>query len=170
MQFNVASLLKEHTGASRVFAVDDDLLIDGERTRIEGGARLDRTPRGVLVRAELGGTARAPCSRCLRPVAFPLRISFEEEYLPQVDLVTGSPFALEDGEEDAYRISARHILDLSEPVRQYWSMALPMAPVCDDACAGICPVCGEERPAAGHACAPEPADARWAELVKLKLG
>lgn len=167
MQINVASLLKEHTGETREYEIDEDLAIDGEPRRVRGEVRFDRTPRGILVRAHLSAQAAAECSRCLKPLQIPIAIDFEEEFVPSIDVDTGQRVEPEEGEEDAYRISARHVLDLSVPVREYWAMATPMAPVCDEDCRGICPVCGRAAGAPDHACAREQVDARWAKLAEL---
>jgi uncharacterized protein len=99
----------------------------------------------------------------------PVEVAFDEEYLPTIDVHTGAPVEPPEGQEDAYRIDRRHMLDLSEPIEQYWTMALPMAPACSDDCAGICPVCGKDR-TPGHACEAEGGDDRWAKLRQLKLG
>jgi uncharacterized protein len=169
MQFNVSSLLKEHTGATREYDIDDDLMVEGERRHVRGHARLDRTPRGILVRSHVSGTAHGECSRCLKPITFPVDIQLEEQYIPTVDPDTGVHIEPEEGEEDAYRIDARHTLDLSEAIAQYWTLAQPMAPLCDDACAGLCPVCGEKISGADHPCTREQVDARWEKLGQLKL-
>ena len=170
MQFNVSSLLKEPTGASREYEIDDDVPIDGKPRRLRGRARFDRTTGGILVRASLTGTMDDVCSRCLRPITTPITIEFGEEYIPTVDVTTGARVDVQEGAEEAYRIDARHTLDLSEAASQYWSMALPMAPVCSDDCAGLCPVCGGEVAGSDHACTREQVDARWAKLGTLKLG
>jgi len=170
MQFNVSSLLREGTGATRVFAIDDDLVIDGQRHPVRGEVRFDRTSRGVLVRARMGGTMSGECSRCLEPVTYGVDIEFEEEYLPTVDIHTGARFELEEGEDpESYRISERHFIDLAVPAREYWSIGLPMAPVCREDCAGLCPECGAELAAGEHACTADKSDARWAALGTLKL-
>jgi uncharacterized protein len=170
MQFNVSSLQKEPTGSTREYAIDDDIKIDGAARHVTGCVRFDRTPRGVLVRADVHGTMDDVCSRCVKPVAYPVEIEIAEEYIPTVDPTSGAAVEHVEGEEDAYRIDARHIIDLSEALAQYWALALPMAPVCDDDCPGLCPVCGEEIAAAGHTCTGEQIDSRWSALAKLKLG
>ncbi|MBI5287749.1 MAG: DUF177 domain-containing protein [Chloroflexi bacterium] len=169
MLYNVSTILKEHTGASREYDVDDDVQIDGETHSLHGHVRLDRTPRGVLVRAALRGTVQAPCSRCLRPATLPIDLAIEEEFVPTIDVISGARIETLEGEEDAYRISARHELDLREPVRQYWAMAMPMAPLCREDCAGLCPACGSEMNPE-HACAQPPLDERWAKLARLNEG
>ncbi len=169
MQFNVSSLLQEHTGALREYDIDDDVRIDGETHHFFGRCRLDRTPRGVLVRARLHGEASADCSRCLKPAQYPIDLVIEEEYIPTIDIINGGRVEPSETELDAYRISARHMLDLAEPVRQYWEMALPMAPVCADECRGLCQTCGAEIESDGHTCATDASDARWSKLSELKL-
>jgi uncharacterized protein len=171
MQFNVSSLLKEPTGSTREYAIDDGhIAMDGGGRAVSGAVRFDRTPRGIFVRAHLDGEMSDVCSRCLKPITFPVRIEIEEEYLPLVDVVTGTAVAAQEGDEDAYRISANHILDLAVPAQQYWALALPMAPLCSENCPGLCPLCGEEISMAGHTCTREQVDARWSKLANLKLG
>ncbi len=170
MQFNVASLLQEPTGATRVYDVDEDMQIDGATRRVSGHVRFDRTPRGVLVRADMHGTMDDMCSRCAKPITYPVDMEIAEEYVPTIDIVTGAAVETIEGEEDAYRVDAQHVIDLTDAVRQYWSVALPMAPLCDEECRGLCPVCGEDIASTGHACTGEEVDTRWAALARLKLG
>lgn len=169
MQFNVSSLLKEATGATREYDIDDDVRIDGATRHAAGHLRFDRTPRGILVRADVHGTADDVCSRCVKPITYPVDVEIAEEYLPTLDIVSGAPVEPEDGDEDAYRIDGHHVIDLTEAVAQYWALALPMAAVCDEECPGLCPVCGEEVASAGHACTGQQIDSRWSALAKLKL-
>ena len=169
MQFNVASLLNEPTGSTREYDIDD-VAIDGAKHHAVGHVRFDRTPRGLLVRAALHGTMDDVCARCVKPITYPIDLEIAEEYLPTVDLASGAPVAPDDGDEDAYRIDAHHVIDLTEAVSQYWTLALLMAPLCDEQCAGLCPVCGEGMAAAGHACTGDQIDSRWSALAKLQLG
>ena len=168
MEFNVADLLKEGYGAMREYPIDDDVRIDGVTHHLTGNVRLDRTPDGVLVRATLSGPVEATCSRCLTPITLDINVSFDEQYVPTIDVNTGARIEPPAGEEDAYRISPRHVIDLREPIEQYWSMALPMAPRCRADCPGLCPACGKEL-ADGHVCATETGDERWARLRDLRL-
>ncbi len=170
MQFNVSLLLKEPTGSTREYGIEDDIAIDGATHRVMGRVRLDRTPRGVLVRADVHGAMDDVCSRCVKPIAYPIDIDIAEEYIPTLDAASGAAIETVEGEEDAYRIDARHMLDLAEAVAQYWTLEVPMAPVCEDDCRGLCPICGEEIAAVGHACSGEEIDTRWSALAKLKLG
>lgn len=168
MEFNVADLLKDAYGAVRVYSIDDDVRIDGASRHLTGQLRLDRTPHGILARADLSGHVNATCSRCLKPITLTLSIHFEELYVPTIDVNNGARINVPEGQEDAYRITPRHVIDLREPIEQYWSMALPMAPLCRADCPGLCTTCGREL-SDGHTCAVEAVDDRWARLRDLRL-
>ena len=145
MQFNVAGLLQEPVGATRRHEVAEDVgRIDEQLMAtepVQGHAKLTRTNAGILVDAKLHTAVRLHCSRCLIELVVPLDLRFSEEYQPAVDIATG--LSLPQPEEwSVFKIDETHILDLSEAFRQYALLALPMAPLCDAACAGLCPECG----------------------------
>lgn len=168
MEFNVSSLLREHTAATREHDIDDDLTVDGETHHVRGHVRMDRTRNGILVRAAMRSDAEDECSRCLRPITYPVDLAFEEEYIPIVDVTTGAHVELPEGSEDAYRIDEHHILDLRQAASEYWTAARPMAPLCREDCPGLCPVCGELM-SGDHPCTREQVDARWEKLAQLRL-
>jgi uncharacterized protein len=168
MQFNASELLRASYGSFREHAIDDDVRIDGETRHVTGAVRFDRVPEGILVRAKIHGERRAECSRCLDAFGLPVDLTIEEQYIPTIDPVTGARVVPPDGEEDAYRITERHMIDLSVPIQHYWTMATPIAPVCREDCSGFCPACGA-RCNAGHACASDQTDDRWSKLRDLKL-
>ncbi|MEX2247340.1 MAG: DUF177 domain-containing protein [Dehalococcoidia bacterium] len=169
MQFNVATLLKEPTGATREHDIDEDVRIDGTPRHLRGHVRFDRTPDGVLVRARMSGAVGDTCSRCLEPLTMTLDIAFDEEFVAAADVSTGARLPVPEGKDEAYRIDEHHVLDVTEPVLQYWAMALPMAPVCDDACRGLCPDCGQKlTDGAPHPCSTDQLDARWEKLAQFR--
>jgi uncharacterized protein len=169
MQFNVSELLRESYGSFREFDIDEAVRVDGAPQRLTGRFRLDRVPQGIFVRTTLHGERAVECSRCLEPTVIPVDLRIEEQYVPTIDPHTGARISPPEGEEDAYRISERHMLDLTLPAQQYWMMALPIASVCSEDCAGLCSSCGARRED-GHACAEPQPDERWASLRNLKLG
>jgi DUF177 domain-containing protein len=169
VEFNVAQLLKGHTGDQRDYDIADEtvLLDEGQRTTVNGTVRLIRTPGGVLADASLSITAIEQCARCLKQLDEVMSIHVEEVYYPTVDVDTGHQLPPPEDPE-AFLISARHVLDLREPVRQYRWMSGALAPLCRAECRGLCPVCGanlnEEPP---HQHEPVPDD-RWAQLAELR--
>lgn len=144
MQINTAQLLKESVGATRNYEIDDDLSFEEEEIdgcHVRGDIELIRTDKSILVKGELEGQSNLMCSRCLEYFQQPLKFKIEEEFFPTVDVNRGgSPFVPEDS--TVFMIDEHHILDLSEAVRQYALIDIPMKPLCSNDCQGICPGCG----------------------------
>lgn len=149
MQINVAQLLKWPVGTTRIHPVDTDQPLqlddDGNVFVVTGGrVRLDRIPSGILVRGDAEGTLDLECGRCLELFTAPLRVHFEEEFTPSVDVLSGAP--LPAPEDDLlFSIDQNHILDLSEAIRQNVIASLPINPICSASCAGLCATCGANR-------------------------
>ena len=109
-------------------------------------------------RGEIRARVRAACRRCLVPVDV------------EVAQPVGAFFTEEANAEDAaaYIIQRRAAgLDLSEAVREELILAMPEYVLCQKACRGICPRCGEDLNRGECECKPEP-DPRWAPLEALK--
>lgn len=144
MQFNVAQLLKESTGATRAYELAEDLSeLDPELDPLNplvGTLRLLRTHSGVLVSGELSTALRITCNRCLAPIVIPVRFNIEENFRPLTEVTTGRYIhpdefegQQEDLEDEALLINEQHILNISEVVRQNIWLALPMYPTCEHA-------------------------------------
>lgn len=163
--FNVSGLVKEPVGSTREYELDDDVLLDGGSRHVAGHAKMLRTRDGVLVSAQVGGVEQERCSRCLRPVELPLRVEFDEEFFSTVDARTGVGLPPPE-DADAFRIDGQQQLALDEAVRQWWTAAIPMQPLCRADCAGLCPRCGRDWNDGPCSCGPE-RDERWAALEQL---
>jgi uncharacterized protein len=169
MQINVAQLLRASIGSVRDYDIKRviDITGDGVNSLVQGKVRLLRTNRSILVKGTLGTEVELTCSRCLGRFSCPLGINIEEEYYPTADVDTGVAIALPD-EPGCFTIDQNHILDLTEAVRQYALLAVPMKPLCKEDCAGLCPFCGHNLNQGPCGCPSQSADPRWAELSKLK--
>jgi uncharacterized protein len=168
MQINVSQLLREPIGSTRDYQVNGvaDVSGDGKDCQVQGEAELLRTQRSILVKCTLSIEVELICSRCLGLFRYPLTLKFEEEYLPTVDVVSGMPLPLPE-EPGAFTIDEHHILDLTEAIRQYTMLAIPMKPLCHDACAGLCQKCGHNLNQGPCDCPTQVIDPRWSELKKL---
>jgi uncharacterized protein len=168
MQINVSQLLQEPIGSTREHKFDDaaDILGDGKKQRVRGECRLLRIRRGILVKCSLETEVELTCGRCLKRFSHPLKIEFEEEFLPTIDITSGMP--LPRGEDTgAFTIDEHHIIDLTEPARQYALLAVPMKPLCRADCAGLCQKCGQDLNQGSCDCPTLEMDPRWSELAKL---
>jgi len=167
MQINVSQLLKSETGTTRNYTVDDELAVEGMVYPLKGELTLINIGKKILTIGNLTATATLTCGRCLKSFTIKLSLKIEDEYYPSIDVNTGLKL---DGPEDAdaFSIDEQHTLDLSEAIRQYILLALPMKPLCRRDCAGICQTCGKDLNEGKCECPSEAIDPRWAELLKLK--
>lgn len=170
MEINVSHLFKAPIGTVRNYEVNEvvDITGDGSGSLIQGEVRLMRTDRAILVKGALHTEIEATCSRCLSLFSCPLTISIEEEYFPTVDIVSGAPLSLPE-EAGCFTIDEHHILDLTEAIRQYALLAMPMKSLCREDCAGLCPNCGYNLNEMPCGCPAQEVDPRWAKLEKLAL-
>jgi len=169
MQINVAQLLKAPIGSTRDYEIKQviDITGDGASSLVQGKVRLLRTDRSILVKGTLDTGVELTCSRCLSPFNYSLTINIEEEYYPTADVDTGAAVPVPD-EPGCFTIDENHVLDLTEAVRQYALLAIPMKPLCREDCAGLCSYCGHNLNRGPCGCSPRGADPRWSELSKLQ--
>ncbi len=140
IQENVAQLLKEPVGSTRDYELDEpvDITGNGVGTQVKGKVRLTRTNRGILVRGTVNTGVEVTCSRCLSQFRCPLTFTIEEEYFPVIEVNSGAPLSPPD-EPGSFIIDEHHILDLTEAIRQYALLAMPMKPLCREDCTGLSP-------------------------------
>ena len=126
-----------------------------EGADLELNLKLEAVMEGVLV----SGTARAPltgeCVRCLDPLDDALEVRFAELFVAPGN----------DGDEETYWLQD-DLVELEPVVRDAVVLALPLQPVCEDDCPGLCPQCGArlaDDPGHGHT----DVDPRWAALEAL---
>ena len=170
MHYNVARLLKEPVGSTRTYRIGESGRTDDGYDFIspEGQLLLMRTDKGVWVNAKVGMKVSLSCSRCLKNFPCPVKVVIQEEYLPTVDINTGQSLYVPEREEGSFTIDQRHILDLTEALRQYAITSQPMKPLCYQDCPGLCHICGADRNGGLCSCEEETADFRWGTLLKLK--
>jgi uncharacterized protein len=107
------------------------------------------------------------CSRCLEPFRMTVDASFDIRYLPASEISTDTEREVEDEDlETSYYRDDQ--IDLNELLREQFYLALPMKPLCQEACKGLCPQCGVNLNAAPCDCAPAWEDPRLAGLRTLK--
>ena len=81
------------------------------------------------------------CSRCLEAFEVPVNATFELRYVPQAQNVGEGEREVAD-DDLATAFYRDGVLDLTELLREQFQLALPMKPLHDDDCRGLCAVCG----------------------------
>ncbi len=166
MQINVSQQLKSNIGTIRNYETHSIIDVEGSEIEIIGYVSLTKTNRGILVRGQFSSQIDMECSRCLCSFGYPLNFTIEEEYFPTLDIITGTSLPAPE-EIGSFTIDDHNILDLSEALRQYAVLAMPIKPLCRRDCAGLCPTCGANLNETKCECLPV-IDPRWEKLRNLK--
>jgi uncharacterized protein len=167
MQFNVSQLLREPSGSARAYEIDESVALgrEGEVQQLGGAVKLLRTDRAVWVTAVLDSEALCACSRCLDDYRQSVRMEIEEEFYPQDESKAAGGPARVDLLDEICRIDNDNILDLTEVIKQYYTLSLPMKPVCRSDCKGLCATCGANLNGFICGCDTSPRDSRWSPLL-----
>ncbi|MDP6495816.1 MAG: DUF177 domain-containing protein, partial [Dehalococcoidia bacterium] len=125
-----------------------------------------RTDRGILVKGNLRTHVDTTCGRCLNSFSAPVTCDIEEEFFPKIDMLNGASLP-PPPDPDTFCVDEHHILDLSEAVRQYALMTLPITLLCRSDCPGLCPECGHDLGEGPCTCHPTDRDSRLAKMEQL---
>ena len=128
-------------------------------TEVHLRLRLESVMEGVLVSGRIDAPVTGSCARCLDPIEDTLSLDVQELYAYE-----GSTTEATSEEDEVRRIEGDH-LDLEPLARDAVVLALPLAPVCTEDCAGLCADCGQRLDDLPADHAHEIVDARWAGLA-----
>ena len=168
MRINVSQQLKASIGSIRKYGVSGVVNVAGSESMVEGEVGLMCTDQGILIKGTLHTEVEVTCSRCLGLFSCPLTLNIEEEYLPITDVVSGASLPLPE-EPGCFTINEHHIIDLTEAIRQYALLAIPMKPLCRGDCAGLCLHCGHNLNRGPCPCSPQGTESHWSGLNRLAL-
>ena len=140
---------------------------------IEVDARLESVTEGVLLSADVYAVAKGECIRCLDPVEIVIERKIQELYNYEPTNERGKKKKRDEDEidldlEDELMMDG-NIMDLETPIRDAVVLSLPINPLCDEDCLGLCPDCGGKWADLPEDHAHDVVDARWASLSSLSL-
>jgi uncharacterized protein len=142
-----------------------------ELARVPAGAQLDLdiqlegVTEGVLVTATVTGPLAGECARCLEAFSSEFKVRFQELFVLAADAERA-----DDAEaDDSYLLDGSGLLDLEPAVRDAIVLELPLSPLCEDGCQGLCGECGvrlaDAEPGHGH----EQRGTLWAALKDFRM-
>ena len=106
------------------------------------------------------------CSRCLDGFQVPIESTFDVQYLPAAAAPADPDREVGEQELDT-AFYQDGVIDLRQLVREQIFLMLPMKPLCQESCAGLCAVCGTNLNTGSCECSPEWEDPRLAPLKAL---
>ena len=127
--------------------------------------RLESVMDGVLVSGTVTGPVSGECGRCLGPVSDMLTVKVQELFLyPET--------SMDHDEEDEVSQLQGDFLDLTPTLRDVVVLSLPITPLCQEDCQGLCATCGERyddlvEDAETHNDRHDTTDVRWGALAGL---
>jgi uncharacterized protein len=151
--------------AERTFRVDlEPILLGGQIYQVvpkDGGIalRVDRATGGFLVRVKVAATVYGACMRCLKEVV--LEEEGEEQEFAPTTRENWSDADLSPFIDDL-------VVDVPGFAREALVLGLPEKIHCTDACAGLCPQCGQDLNVVSCDCEAPALDPRLAKLREFK--
>ena len=129
-----------------------------ETDPLDANLKAESVVEGVLVTGRVAGDAKLTCARCLKSFHGPVSLDVCELYTtPGHELP----------EEEAYKVQGSEI-DLEPMLRDALVLSLPLNPVCEEACRGLCATCGQNLNDGDCNCVQDETDPRWAPLDALR--
>jgi uncharacterized protein len=126
--------------------------------------RVARDGAEVAVDGVVEATVPQVCGRCLESFPVSVRALIDLRFMPRPALGDTLELSSDDFETDFY---ADDQLNLAALVRTEATLALPMKPLCQPSCRGLCPGCGANRNVDACACPADRPDPRFAGLRGL---
>ena len=117
--------------------------------------RLESMHEGILVFAEVSGTAVGECGRCLIDIELPVQVEFRELFAYSLD------------EAFEFEVQDDHV-DLEPLIRDAVVLSLPFQPVCRPDCPGLDPETGQRLANAPELEPKVTRDPRWFALADFQ--
>jgi len=159
-------------------ALGFEVLAIAEDEPIEIDLKIESVAEGVLATASVRTIASGECGRCLDPVEYDVDESFQELYEYTEDprqarkkdkhKKRDAKDLEELDDEDEVRQMTGDLIDLDGPIRDAIILNLPINPLCDQDCQGLCQDCGQKWADLPDDHDHGATDIRWAGLSSLK--
>ncbi|MGP6176765.1 YceD family protein [Microbacterium sp. A196] len=123
-------------------------------TDLDLEVRVESVHEGILVSGTAEAEYKGVCGRCLKHIAEPVEVEFQEL------------FAYPGEEETDFEVQDDHV-DLETLVREAAVLSLPFQPVCQPDCPGLDPNTGERLTGSTRVEDDAPIDPRWSALRQI---
>lgn len=113
-------------------------------------------------------TVDLTCSRCAEPYPFANPSPFTVRFRPRPEASVEEEVEITEEEELDVEFYSEPVIPLRELALEQVQLSLPMKPLCDENCLGLCPTCGVNRTREKCSCNETVVDERWGALQGLR--
>lgn len=123
--------------------------------------RVESVSEGVLVTGVVSAPTAGECARCLQPVTGDIEVELTELF--------AYPDSTTDATTDDDELGrvVDDAVDLEQAIVDAVGLALPLSPLCEPDCPGLCPDCGVPLASAEPGHHHDKIDPRWAKLAGM---
>ena len=163
-----------HLGKRIRYTIDEPPIGDIEEgirsvAQLQGELVFSNAAKCVVLRGHFTTQVEVTCARCAEPYKMDISLPIEEELLipghkPEIKTEEHEAELPEDAREPLFE---DNILNLTELLRQYIIVAVPIKPLCDEECKGLCSQCGQNLNQKPCNCPSDEGNAAFADLAAL---
>ncbi|MBK5260707.1 MAG: DUF177 domain-containing protein [Thermoanaerobaculia bacterium] len=149
--------------------------VEGDEIANAGAVSIDATAdKGhiageYIVDGSANFTADLTCSRCVEPYPFANASSFHVRFRPRPESLGEENEEVEISDEELdVEFYTERTVPLRDLALEQIQLAIPMKPLCDEACLGLCPRCGANKSREECSCDQLATDERWSALEGIR--
>ena len=126
--------------------VDRDEVTGPAQVTMEATVSKGDVPAEYIADGEATVTLDLNCSRCLEPTPFANTSRLHVRFQPRPEVSEeNEEIEITDAEELDVEFYSQRAVPLRDLAFEQIQLAIPMKPLCDDKCLGLCPTCGVNR-------------------------
>lgn len=135
---------------------------------LQSEASLRKAGQTILIKGHIQTLIRLQCVRCLKDFLYPINAAFDLTLHPLKGIIFSEEKELsnEEMELDFFEGGEIH---LSEIACEQVFLEIPIKPLCEETCKGLCPVCGKNLNLSSCTCLREEWNSPFSALQGLKL-
>ena len=127
----------------------------------------EKKPEGIQVIGSFDAKVQLVCVRCLELLSYPLAVKINQDYRSYAHQPSVGAITLES-EETSIAFFSGDFIEVNDIICEQILLSIPMKPLCQENCRGLCPQCGQNKNHNNCTCKIIMVDPRLTPLLKLK--
>ncbi len=163
---------QEYSGTVTIASkdLDRDELANVAPVEISVRAEKGNLPGEYIVEGKSSFTGELHCARCVDPYPFANSSEFHVRFRPRPQGSGDENEEVEITNEEELDVEyySERAVPLKDLALEQVQLAIPMKPLCDEKCLGLCPACGANRNRESCKCESPVSDERWGALKGIR--